>query len=1085
MSLTITLFGPMRVQVDGQPLPHLRNHKTLWLLALLILRQGRPVEREWLGGMLWPDTVQDRSLGNLRPVLSALRRALGGESERLQSPSRHTLSLDLSGADVDVQAFDFQIANKTLSALAQAVALYTGPLLEGCAEEWVPQERRVREETCLQALQTLAEAALAAGQHATATDYFRRAVDLDPWQEEARRGLMRALDYAGDSNAAVQVYRDFAEMLRKDIRATPDNETKALYDRLRSEAKRRAVKPHDILKTGTDKADPIVSGHLVRGHLPHPLTELIGREDEKLDVAAKLWRSRLVTLTGPGGIGKTRLAGEVAAQAVCGFADGAWLVPLEALLPLEALSDGTQVVRQIATNLELKEEPGQLVLESLVRHLRPKKLLLLLDNCEHLLPACRSVAAHLLRECAGVRILATSREPLGIPGEMIWAVPALTTPEPAHLPSGRATLVRVLIGYESVQLFVGRAQAVQKGFELAAGNASAVAHICAHLQGIPLAIELAAARVNVLSAAQIAARLDDQLSLLTGGKAAPVRHQTLRAALDWSCDLLNDSEQILLRRLSVFAGGWTLDAAETVCTGEGLATAQVLDLLSSLTDKSLVLFEPADRSLGAEEGASSRYRLLETVRQYAAERLTASGEADRVRFRHRNCFLTLAEDAEPQLSGVVQKEWLDRLEAEHSNLRAALAWCEREPNGVQAGLRLTGALLYFWKIRGYFGEARQCFQQVLAWDGADEATLARAKVLGGAGVIAQNQGEIDLAQALHEESLGIFRALGHKQGIAKTINNLGGAASARGDYSSARMLYEESLVLSRELGDRQGIALALGNVGNEVRCLGDYAAARKFLEESLDIRRELQGRTDIAMALSNLGNVVRLQGDYTAAQALIEESLDIRREMGDRKGIAYSLSFLSSVVCSQGNFQSAHALAEESLSIRRQLGDKARVAWSLLNLSKIIHLQGDYTAARTLIEESLAQFREIGSQGGIAWALSSLGEVRHRQGDCAAAWEAERESLCLFQKLKDQEGLAASLRILSAQSEGAKAARLGGAAEVLRQTLGAPLLPFEQEEHEQQITRVRSVLGNDLFTASWAEGRALSWEQAVDYALAG
>ena len=343
--LTLTLFGPMQVSLQGQTLPRLRSRKTQWLLALLVLRHNRPVEREWLAGTLWPDSDQEQAFANLRPVLSDLRQVLGEESSRLLSPNRHTLQLNLTDADVDVLAFDAEMAAGSLPSLERAAVLYRGPLLEGCTEEWVGQERAVREQACLQALDTLGNAALRTGDHSRGVEYFRRAALLDPYSDASRRGLMKALERGGDSNAAIQVYREFVELLRSDPKATPDEETRALYTHLRAEARRKMTGQADTISVVP--AAPVVSGYL-----PHPLTNLIGREDERLEVAARLRRARLVTLTGPGGIGKTRLAVAVAEEAVMEFPDGAWLVTLE------ALSDGAQVTRQIAEVLKLKEAAG-------------------------------------------------------------------------------------------------------------------------------------------------------------------------------------------------------------------------------------------------------------------------------------------------------------------------------------------------------------------------------------------------------------------------------------------------------------------------------------------------------------------------------------------------------------------------------------------------------------------------------------------------------------------------------------------------------------------------------------------------------
>ncbi|MCW3053064.1 MAG: transcriptional activator, partial [Chthonomonadales bacterium] len=371
-SLSITLFGSMQVRVDGLPLPPLRSHKPLWLLALLSLRANRPVPREWISGTLWPNSDQSQAFANLRPILSELRSALATESRRLRSPDRHTLILDLAGAEVDLLRFDTALARGTLSDLEQAVALYRGPLLEGCHEDWVPQEREMREDVYLQALQKLGASSLADGRYDAAADYYRRAVRTDPWREAARRGWMEALAKSEDTNAALQVYREFVEVLRVDPTAIPDEQTTALYQRLRSKVRQHAGR--DAVVTAVAVPVPIV-----KGYLPHPLTDLVGREDERMEVALQLRRSRLVTLTGVGGIGKTRLAREVAGEVVREYEDGVWLVALD------ALTEGRLVAQQIASVLGLREERDQSPLQSMTGHLRTKRLLLVLDNCEHLL----------------------------------------------------------------------------------------------------------------------------------------------------------------------------------------------------------------------------------------------------------------------------------------------------------------------------------------------------------------------------------------------------------------------------------------------------------------------------------------------------------------------------------------------------------------------------------------------------------------------------------------------------------------------------------------------------------------------------
>jgi non-specific serine/threonine protein kinase len=516
-------------------------------------------------------------------------------------------------------------------------------------------------------------------------------------------------------------------------------------------------------------------------NLPYQLTSFVGREQEIAQLEQLVTANRLVTLTGAGGAGKTRLAIEVTSRLVDAFADGVCLVELA------ALSDPRLVPQSVAQALEVKEQPTRPLIETLSEHLASKKLLLVLDNVEHLLEACVHLVDEIIRRSADITVLVTSRERLGMTGELTYRVPSLTVPGP-----NETLTPETGSSYEGVRLFVERARLARPDFDLTAENASAVASICARLDGIPLAIELAAPRLRSMSVVELNGRLDQRFALLTdGSRAALPRHRTLRSMLDWSYDLLGEPEKLFLQRLSVFAGGWTLTAAEEVCAGEGIEHRDVLDLMTSLVDKSLVV---------PEQGyAQTRCRLLETVRQYARDRLEDSGGSAAVRVRHRDYYLALAEEADPKLRGAEQAEWLRRLEEEHDNLRAGLDWSlvEAEPKG---GLRLCGALQRFWWTRGHFTEGRQWCTRVLGKAGAEERTRERAKVLIEAGALAFFQGDYPAARALLEESLAILRELGDRFGIAVSLSNLGNVAYGQSDYLAGKAMYEESLAIHRELG---------------------------------------------------------------------------------------------------------------------------------------------------------------------------------------------------------------------------------------------------------------------------------------------
>ena len=636
-------------------------------------------------------------------------------------------------------------------------------------------------------------------------------------------------------------------------------------------------------------------------NLPQQATRFIWREKELAELNRLLASSRLLTLTGTGGCGKTRLSLQAAAESLERYPDGAWLVELA------PLSDPGLLPQTVATVLGLKEEPGKPVSQTLVEYLKDKRILLLLDNCEHLLNGCAKLADTLLRQCPRLTILASSREALGIEGEQAYRVPSLSLPDPkqAHTPASVAP-------FEAVQLFTDRALLARSDFQVTQQNAATLVSICHRLDGIPLAIELAAARVRSLSIEEIDRKLDQRFLILTGGsRTALPRQQTLRSLIDWSYDLLNDRERRLLRGLAVFAGGWTLEAAEEVCAGDSVQDPDVLDLLTSLCDKSLVMVEQDNRS--------TRYRLLETVRQYARERLLESGSGAALRQRHRDYYLALAEEADPKLVGTEQAAWLRRFEEEHDNLRSALEWTHARSESVE-GLRFCGALQRFWRTRGHLSEGREWCARALGHAGGEELTPVRAKALSAAGLLAYWLGDYPAARALHEECLAIWRQLGDQWGASASLNNLGMVARSQGDNASARTLYEDSLAIKRELGDQWGVGASLNNLGNLAADQGDFPASRPLHEESLAIWRKLGDRGSIATALENLGHVAYEQGDLASARALHVESLTMRRQLGDKLGMVVSLEMLAAVAGLLGAPQRAARIWGVTERLRAEIG---------------------------------------------------------------------------------------------------------------------------------------------------------------------
>ena len=549
--------------------------------------------------------------------------------------------------------------------------------------------------------------------------------------------------------------------------------------------------------------------------MPLEISSFVGREKELAEVRRLLKDNRLLTLTGPGGCGKTRLASVAAGELVEGFEDGVWMVEFA------SLSDPSLVPQAVATVLGVREQPGQPLTETLSRYLRSKKVLMILDNCEHQVEACAKLAEALLRSSPELRVLATSREALGIVGEVAWPVPSLSLPDLRRLPD-----IESLPQYESARLFVERTARVNPTFALTEQNATAVAQICYRLDGIPLAIELAAARAKVLSVEEISERLDHRFGLLSaGGRTAMPRHKTLHATMDWSHELLGLEERTLFRRLSVFAGGFSLEAAEVVCAGEELERDEVLELLSQLVNKSLVVAQ--------EKGGETRYRLLEMVRQYGREELDGAEEETEVGLRHARFYVELAEEAEPELKGEQQLAWLERLETEHDNLRAAMRWL-LGGGELEDAARLGWALWLYWGIRAHFAEGRRSMKQALAVNGGSTMTeRAWAKALYVEGMMANYQGDHGSVESLVEESLALFRKRDDRLGRAYALSNAGFAANGQGQHQRAITLIEESVDLFLEEGEKWGAAIELDFLAVAWRERGDHARAKSVAEPGL------------------------------------------------------------------------------------------------------------------------------------------------------------------------------------------------------------------------------------------------------------
>jgi predicted ATPase/class 3 adenylate cyclase len=702
-------------------------------------------------------------------------------------------------------------------------------------------------------------------------------------------------------------------------------------------------------------------------NLPPQLTPFIGREALVAEIRGRLEQPdvRLLTLTGPGGAGKTRLALQVAAELVEAYADGVWFVPLA---PVAA---ATLVAATIAGALGIRETSTDSIESTLRAYLRSRRLLLVLDNFEHVVDASPLVA-DLLSHCPDIQVLATSRAPLHISGEHELPIPSLELPPPA-----RALRLDDALASEAVRLFVDRARAVQSHFALTEENAEAIVAICRRLDGLPLAIELAASRVRLLPPKAILARLDSRLTLLTGGgRDRPERQQTLRGAIAWSHDLLDPSQQTLFRRLAVFAGGWTLEAAEAVVDFGTDPTLSVFDCLDALHDASLIrLQETTDRDVAADP----RFSMLQTINEFASEQLVASGELAQVKENHAGWFLDLAVEAEPQLPGPSAVSWLDRLENDHDNLRAALDWFGGQGDGERA-VTLAAALWRFWWLRGHVAEGRDHLETALAVT-ASNASVARATALDGAGVLAETQGDYDRAEALHREALALSRERDDKSGIARALGNLGVVAFDRGDDEQATISLEESLALAREIGDQLLVATALNDLAAVAFERGDLDRAESLYQESLGLRRRSGSGSEIARALNNLGSVAFARGDFGDACQLFSESLDLYREAGDRWGAAGALLGLAVANHRQGDAPRAVALLEESLSLYGEVGDRRSAALAALNLADALRDSDALTQAGVHYRDALVEFGAAADRARVAEGLIGLGSALVRAGE--------------------------------------------------------------------------------------------------------
>ena len=971
----ITLFGGLQATQANRTIQRFQTAKTAELLAYLACFPHRAHTRDELTEILWPENDPQATRNRLRVALNSLRRQLeppGAASGSILKADRATIHLNPAAFHTDVQEFEAAIKAASKAAafaqeerpLSHAVSLYQGHLLSGYDANWLSGERERFTNVMRSALQRLAEGYAQAENHEQALACALRLLELAPWEEQGTLLAMRGCIALERSADALRYFQKWKRRLQTEFNDAPSETICALAAALQQQQGMRAlapkeaasqlVRPQAIMRQTLPR--PSVSAvkpdmiPKTGSTLPLALTPFHGRETEVAEVVAWLHNdaSRLAVLTGMGGIGKTRCLLETARRAYDVFPGGVVFVPLASVSTRDMLGDA------ILLALGGKPQRNGSLVEAIQQALLPPPTLLLLDNFEHLVPEGAELVADLLASISSLTCLISSRQVTGVAGEQEFALSPLPIP-------GSSTLPEQLAECASVQMFVSRAQSVSADFQITPRNAAILAQLCNALEGIPLAIELAASWTRILAPAQMLSRLTQRFDLLVSRRrSGNPRHQTLRETLAWSYHSLSPELQQFFRSCAVFHGGWTLEAAVQVCS-----EPRACEFLEQLRERSLVL---TDEQAPNTDFAEVRYRLLETLREFALEQ-AETGETIEMQSRHAAYYLMLAEQAEPHLLAAHQAEWLARLEAEQDNFRAALDSLCRADTDPEAGLRLAGALWRFWLTRGFLREGRQRLEQALQAAPPDASLCnsyvsdlsassrfvsARVKALGGAGALALAQGDYPAAQAWCEQQMEAARHTQDAAGKAEALHRMGNVALSQGSYHRARTLYENCITIRRCLGDRQGMGQTLNNLGIVAYEQGDFPAARSLYEEFLTICRDTGDRKGMGGALSQLGILARAQQDFAAARAFLRESLTIRRELGDKQGIAFALANLANVFFDEGDLEMSGRMARESLIALRALGDLGHIVVALRDMASQVMMEGQPArAARLYGAESL------------------------------------------------------------------------------------------------------------------------------------
>ncbi|MET9466639.1 BTAD domain-containing putative transcriptional regulator [Streptomyces sp. NPDC006544] len=1068
------VLGPLQVRTDeGAPVT-VREPKVRALLADLLAHHGRPVPTDRLLHDLWGEALPGNPANSLQTKVSQLRRTLeqaepGGRELIVHRPAGYLLqvpddALDTGRfADLTARGRRTGDPHARVRLLSDALALWRGPAFAEFREE--PFARAAAtglDEQRLTTLEELAGIRLQRGEHHVLSDELGELVREHPLRDGLRSLHMRALYRSGRQAEALESYGELTTRLSEELGLDPGPELVALHRAILRQDPSLAPAPapatHALLAPdpkAPDRSPPAAAPLPPRTNLPAAhLTDLVGRREEVARVRALLTSGRLVTLTGPGGVGKTRLALEAAALTVDAFPDGVWLVELAAEPggPGGAGGAAPAVADAVADVLGIRDRPGGephagRAVDRLARAVAARRLLLVLDNCEHRVQAVAELTGHLLRHAPGLRVLATSQEPLALTGETLH-------------------LVEPLPQSDAVRLFTARAAAASPGFALGPANADAVARVCARLDGIPLALELAAARVRALGIHELAERLGDRFRLLNAGRRdAPARQRTLRAVIDWSWGLLTEPERAVLRRLSVFAGGCALTAAEDVCAAPDVPAGTVLDVLTRLVDRSLVTV------VDSEDGP--RYRMLESVAAYSLERLEEAGESRTVRQRHVMHYTELAERAEPPLYGPGQRRWLRRLDADSANLRCALAEAADAADDALA-LRLVNSLSWYWFLRGRIGEARRSLALALA-SRSGGVSGARSGALARRAAFAQLAGEAR-ADGMEEDATDEEGECGEYAGADTRARwFLALARCGFGDGSGDEGRTAALLAEFRARGDHWGIAAALSTRATEAVYRGDLAALRTYAEESAARFAEIGDRWGQLQAAEQLGVLAEIAGDYEEAARLHRDGVRVAEELLLWTDVSFRLSRLGRIALLTGEFASAAELHERARRLAAEQGHRPAEQFAETGLALGARRTGELETAERHLRPWLEWNRRMGVDSGEALILAELGFVAEQRGDSGRAMVLHLEGLEAARRAADPRALALALEGLAGAhalaGRAGDAARLLGSAAAARESVGAPLPVAERLDVDRVAAGAGEVLGTEAFDTAFRQGR--------------